>query len=607
MPQERRALLIGSPSFGLQGVAFDVGQMRVELEAWGFRCAQCAGEDATRDGILTALRELVARTHAGDAVAIYYAGHGGRCRAAAPEGASPTPAWNYLVPMDHDFSTRFRGIAEFEFAALLHELAAHTPNVTVILDCCHAAGTFRADERARSVPELPFVPDALAEALARQQRSGLELHPDGHPEVVRVVATASDSSAFELSRDGQSSGYLTTELCAALAEARQVPMPWDAILGQVRERIMARRGSMTQRPEVEGPRRRLPFSLREAVATGEHATLVFGADGTPWARAGRLHGLREGDRLEIQDGSDAVVATGAIAELFEDSARLELEEGARAAGLGLGSTVVLRHPTVRRTVRVQPEALGVSGLCSGLDQSQRLSLVTSGDALLTVSLADGCLHVSGPSWLRRSPRPATPEGIEALVEDLDAVARAEILLHELESPRGLPQGSTPLRWTFEVFVTEPGSRSPRLLRPGEILREGTRLYAELRHSTRAKPTLYVNLIERGVAGRPTLVSRSEPAGMELRAEETRWVGRRAHGGPLGMRLLWPKDVPRGEVGRERLLCVVSYRPLDLRSLVEGPRARRAEGTSRGKRDTVLGAPLYWDVAQVEFGLQTNGD
>lgn len=599
--ERRRALLIGSPAFGLRGVVPDVGKMRRELEAWGFACSERVGDAATRAGILDALDELVATTRAGDAVAVYYSGHGGRCRVVQEGEASRAPAFNYLVPMDHQLGASFRGIAEFELGALLHGLAERTPNVTVILDCCHAAGTFREHEQIRAVPELPAMPRPLEAALDALARAPRALDPDGHPDVVRVVATASDASAFEFCSDEQVSGYLTTELCAALAEARSVPLCWSAIIGQVRERIMARRGSQTQRPELEGPRHRLPFSLRERAAVGERSTLVRGIDGAPWIRAGRLHGLREGDPVDVHDGADAVATTGKIAELFEDSARLSLRTSRSGVALRLGSTVVSRRPSVRRTVCVAAEALGVEGLLSGLERSQRLTVVAEGEATFSVALVDGCLHTLGPAWLRRVPRPVTPEGVRAVVADLDALARAEILLAELEHPRGLPRGSTPLRWAFDVYVTEPGSRSPRILRPGETLREGTRIHAELRHMTRAKPTLYANVLERGVAGRLTLVNQSEPAGVQVQAMETRWVGRRAHGGPPGARLVWPTDVPRG-VGQELLVCVVGYRPLDLRSLLEGPSAT-SEAATRGASADGLGGELHCAVERVGFVLE----
>ncbi|MCA9710281.1 MAG: caspase family protein, partial [Myxococcales bacterium] len=87
-----RALLIGSPATGehaLPGVLGDVERMRARLEARGFACTLCAGEHATRQGILDALEQLCAQTRPGDAVVVYYAGHGGRASLVEHEGAEP--------------------------------------------------------------------------------------------------------------------------------------------------------------------------------------------------------------------------------------------------------------------------------------------------------------------------------------------------------------------------------------------------------------------------------------------------------------------------------------------------------------------------------------
>ncbi len=69
-----------------------------------------------------------------------------------------------------------------------------------------------------------------------------------------------------------------------------------------------------------------------------------------------------------------------------------------------------------------------------------------------------------------------------------------------------------------------------------------------------------------------------------------------------MRLVWPEHVPRDGVGQEVLICVVSQRPLDLRSLLEGPRVER-ENESRGGPADGLGTALFWSVARVEFRLE----
>jgi hypothetical protein len=602
-----RAVLIGAPTRGLKGVLNDVATMRKELEAWGFACDELAGPAATREGILGALRELVewAATN-DDVIAIYYSGHGGWYRLLERADEPPGPPTGFLVPTDIEADRDFRPIIDLELAVIVDDLARRTKNVTVILDCCHSAGLFREHEMARALKERVIEPGPLQDSLLALAGRSRVLHPEGHPDVVRVVATASASSAFEFQPEqGPSGGYLTHELCAALAEARQVPLPWETIIGQVRERVADRRGSTTQRPEVEGPRRRLPFSLYEPAYDGERSVLVYGSDDAPWARAGRLHGLSKGDRVEVQDG-EAVVATGRIVALLDDSTRLELDPITSGRKPALGSTVVPRSLALRKTVRVEPDALAAAGPLTGLERSPRLSVVVDGeDADFVVSLEDGGLCVSGQSWLRRLPWPATPDGIASLVDELDGLARTEILLAALASPPGLTAGSSPIDWEVEVFVTEPGRDSPRPLAAGEVLHEGVWIYAELRHLSRGGPILYVDVLDRDASGRLQLINESEPAGVQLRALETRWVGRRRHGGPPGLELRWPDLVPRDGIGHEELIFVVSQRPLDLRSLLEGPRASRGsrpQAQLRGTPADEVGTPLPWTVARVSFGV-----
>lgn len=601
----RRALLIGSPVGGLLGVLPDVATMRCELEAWGFECEERTGADATREEILRALHELVAWAQPADAIVIYYSGHGGRGIVVEREGERSGPKLSFLVPWDIDHEGDFRGILEHELAGIVDDLSLRTPNVTVILDCCHSAGMARGTDVPRAVPERRIMTSAQQASLAALDRRPRPLDADGHRGVVRVVATAPGSLAFEFREPGRNGGYLTHELCAALAEARQVPLAWEAILGKVRERVAERRRSTLQRPEVEGPRRRLPFSLDEPAVDGERSTLVYGSDGAPWMRAGRLHGLCKGDTVEIQAGG-SIAATGRVVALLDHAARLELDPRADGQRPALGSTVVPRTLALRRTVRVDPGALGVEGVLWGLERSLRLRVVDDDEpADFLVALVDGGLHLSGPPWLRRVPRPTTPEGVDALVADLDALARSEILLAALACPPGLDGGASPIDWEVEVKVTAPDGTEPQPLVRDQVLPEGTLVYAELRHRSLGRPTLYVNVLDRGVSGRLALVNASEPAGVQLRAQEERWVGRRRTGGPLGVALAWPDCVPRGHSGHETLYFVVSQRPLDLRSLLEGPRAERAPrslGQTRGTPADELETPLAWTVTRVGFGV-----
>jgi hypothetical protein len=57
-----------------------------------------------------------------------------------PDDGSSQNRHKFIVPMDYNPCDRvdFRGNLQDEISALLRKLTDRTPNVTVIMDCCHA-------------------------------------------------------------------------------------------------------------------------------------------------------------------------------------------------------------------------------------------------------------------------------------------------------------------------------------------------------------------------------------------------------------------------------------------------------------------------------------
>lgn len=618
---KRRALLIGAPVGGLRGVARDIERMKQTLGAWGLTIVERVGEPhegepgATREGILGALRELVrwAEEVGPEAVVvIYYSGHGARTRIVAQGGKPPGPWFSHLVPVDIERGNPC-GVADFELAGILDELASATKNVTMILDCCYSAAIRDDDEEmlVRGIPEREVMPSEQEELLRGLEEWSKRPDSEGNPHVVRLVASSASSIAIEGSQPDRSwAGYFTFELCKALDEAKALRWPWQTILGQVRERVLARRPEVQQRPELSGPRWRLPFSLEEARDGGEQSALACDARGTPWMRAGRLHGLSIGDRVEVQwsepvEGQDERRNrdVGArLAEVCDDSARLELDPVEGAGRPPAGSAVLVRSVAVRKTVRIEGDAGRAEGLRGGLAASLRLALVDEGPSDFVVTVGAGGLLVTGPAWLARTPRLLTKEGAAEVVEDVDGLARAAIVLDVLEGACAgaqEPWGD----WGVVAFVTEPGGEQPRPLVPGETLAEGTRIYVEVRYLEVTGPKLHVNVLDRDVSGRVWLVNRAEPAGVQVEADHTRWVGRRPHGGTLGLRLEWPSCVPRDADGQEELIVVVSTRALDLRPLLERPGEERREEPTRGEDPSGLGAPLRWSMRRIGFRVR----
>jgi Caspase domain len=646
---KRTALLIGCP-LGLDGVGNDIDNINARLVARGFTCRRCHGEDATRDRILAELECLRAGARLGHAIVFYYSGHGGRCHLAKHEHAThEVGSHNYLVPVDHDEEGEFRGVVDFELSMAFHDITTRTKNVTVILDCCHAATLVRGsqevigaqpDERTKRWKgrSLYRMPHDLRKSFALFERRRHELHPESNPHVVRVVATGAGSPAFESQQAGGYGGWLTSELCAALDDELGARTSWDRIIRRVREQVMRHRGNAHQHPEVEGPVARFPFSLEEEVDVLNRTTLVYDpTDGRSWVRAGRLHGLEVGDELRVlrDDGHASqgqVAARARVVKVLDDLARVELSAARAMAPPGTGSergfppngsTVALGVLGRRELVWVRSVDHAVL-IEHALELRPRLQLTDDPNlATFRVIQRGGWISIEGPSWLHRRARRADANGIISLVDDLDDLAKRLVLDERLAHPTGLPKGAS---WSADLLVRRPGERTFRVLRDPTLLTRGTEAYIELEVSFSTLPALYVNVLDRGVSGRIQLLNESQPSGIELRVglgARTN-ASSRASARVPGLSVLtldWPSDVPLMPELSEEFIIVASTRPLDLRpALAIGQVSRRRSSTARTamrngakhvatSRDSLaprplmsLGTALEWDIRRTPFGL-----
>lgn len=271
----KRALVIGSQTGGLSGVVRDAERMADTLGALGFTADRVLGPAATREGILAAYRRLIRDSEPGDAAVFYYAGHGTLAKnpgylAAKAAGRLAPRYIQFLVPADfaetgeHDF----RGIASQEISVLLAALTDKTQNVTVLLDCCHAARMLRDPGlRPRALPNP--ITTGVEPFLERLEREGVDLgrlDVEGNPHAVRLVAAGVRQSAYEYTNDaGESAGIMTEALVGALGDPAALSWTWREVLRRVRERVQ--RVTDEQRPEVEGPHRRILFTQHERHAS----------------------------------------------------------------------------------------------------------------------------------------------------------------------------------------------------------------------------------------------------------------------------------------------------------------------------------------------------
>jgi len=116
-------------------------------------------EEATRQGVLDALKGLARRVRRDDVVVFYYSGHGSEARDRAgargnPEADEAVEWEQTLVPHDsgRDGRKPFRDIRDDELYLWIRQVNETTPYVTVILDSCHAGTAVRSSVRTKQVP-----------------------------------------------------------------------------------------------------------------------------------------------------------------------------------------------------------------------------------------------------------------------------------------------------------------------------------------------------------------------------------------------------------------------------------------------------------------------
>jgi hypothetical protein len=323
--QNRRALIIGidkypnlRPEAQLEGCVRDARQVAGLLETrFGFPAGQIRlllDEQATRDGILDALKSLVAEVRENDAVVIHYSGHGSQrmARKKAVDRAGDMEETLVAHDSGHDDPHPNRDVSGDELRGWISELTAKTPNVTLILDCCHSGtlATMRHDGRpvpkVRSVkPDLRRPPDF----------SGLTNHREvsGPASFIRhvVIAACRDrESAHETMFDDGSHGALTWNLIRELESLPDGACPtYLDVFERVHSQVNDEFGN--QAPQLEGARDRELFGLAELVP------MRF----LPVQQ-------READRVVLGGGATCGVAEKSIWTVHPPQAR----EGAEALG-----------------------------------------------------------------------------------------------------------------------------------------------------------------------------------------------------------------------------------------------------------------------------------
>lgn len=238
----KRALLIGSPVDGLARCDTDLGFMKEALQGHGFEdIDERRDQGAVRDGIREGYRALIEASDEGDVALVDHRATGRL--PGTPRPASPAAARSFTGASSRSTTINRPKATSAASRIALHvargSYTAKTANVTVILDCCHAARMSR-DIRARR-------PRALRDPRADRRREALRglladrarlarVDVESNPLAVRLVACGPDDSAWEYAIAPDRIGGVFTEAVArALRDPGASGATWESIGRSVRD------------------------------------------------------------------------------------------------------------------------------------------------------------------------------------------------------------------------------------------------------------------------------------------------------------------------------------------------------------------------------------
>jgi len=226
------ALCVGIDNYAspnrLTGCVHDAQTWSEVLRQYGFRTTQLLNEDATNEGMISGLRNLVNSASAGDVIVFQYSGHG----TTVPDNSGRTVdgVEEAMVPCDFGVDNP-KLIMDFDLAAIFNRVPAGV-NLTCFIDCCHSGTITRllvgltsqrgfagADERPRFIT-------LSAEQIAAVQRSRSTLaavgrgNTIGGPDHMRDIvfsACRPDEVAWEVNGQGEFTRHATVILSSGTA------------------------------------------------------------------------------------------------------------------------------------------------------------------------------------------------------------------------------------------------------------------------------------------------------------------------------------------------------------------------------------------------------
>ncbi|KAK1455752.1 hypothetical protein CMEL01_04512 [Colletotrichum melonis] len=585
----KRALLIGSQLGNLEATPSDMKTMNEVLQLHGFTITICCNADthdyvATKQGILDAIDAFTNDTTKGDAVLLYYTGHGGITERANPRNNSDRRRFQYILPLDFPQSRigDFRGITDLEISQKLGALSKKTDNVTAIIDSCHSTRIARAGAREKSIhpglyPEIFEHFQSIINHLPFED----DLYSMGNPSVVRIAAAEATEVAYEDefpfrgARDAISKSILTEALVEALRHSKQFRMSWDKVMLRVKDRVMET--SPSQHPSISGPSGRFCFQTEEDRL--ERGLLVV-PDRRPFGsghilQGGYLHGVEMGDLYAIMPTEAAAIqpelkiADGIVTRVKEQSATIDLRWNKPHTSLpDRGAHAILTQkalPNSRSPVIIQGSGGFVSNLSDAIGRSRfirvgdnsaefptRVAVVEVKDD--NISLMDDRGQVVGTFSAAEKSTCDEVTGI------LEALAKAKRVL-------GL-QGAPPNVWpllevTVELgIVQDDGTKHP-FTATSRCVEEGQSVYLEVTNSGSRR--VHVSVLD--LCLQHTTLINSD--GTDVSPKESQVIGDTVAGTLKGLEVKWPPGAPRDRSIMVTVVAILTDQHADLRQLDSG--------------------------------------
>jgi hypothetical protein len=577
--------------------------------------------DATHDGILSALDDLVVAAAPGDLLLVYFAGHGSQVLDL--DGDELDGLDETLVPIDPvDEQGRRRDIRDDEISAFIRKANAVTDDVVLVFDCCNSGTNVRGAGEfvARQAPRGPRADEATP--LAGDTGTDMDEQTSGYADeplaYVALSACRSFQQAYEvdveehadLARDGAGEaldaspirrGIFTTALVDELRLLEE-GVSYRDLLERVRHAVW--RKISYQTPVIEGPNAQRALLGGRAVAQAPFFGLWPTRAG--WElQAGRLAGLTAGSDLVACDGRapradpDRQLGHVRIERLGETASPvtwLTPEPDLLVVDVPLRAFAVGHAPLPGALALTldggeEEDQVALAGLVQG-QRSLRLGARDGAAIRLTLdderswqaSRADGRpLPLSAPA--------SDGDRVRALVEDLAHLGRAATLRHAWRDR----EGGLDVLWSMELGEPDHEAFVPRSTGPitAADSRISTRAGDRFRLSVEnhSPVPVWVSLAVVAPDGEVFVIAAS-PEDEPLPPEGGLRTPVHLFTLPEGAEAYFAGDT-------QRLVCIATRRFHDLQRLAQPSVAQRTRGGLLGSRKT---PPLPADAVAIS-GLE----